>query len=152
MQVKWHLWTYPTASLVVFLDMTHCMQVQRYSLVSYCQSNPSSHQEGLVTMVMDYNTGPHACQRECWWIRWGDTNFPQSKTSMCSWRKHLPPPYTRGRRPLCRSPSWGRCCPHLCCSPLWLSWCWVLPGGWSQSERECCISRTRWLRLISFER
>ena len=22
MQVKWHLWTYPTASLVVFLDMT----------------------------------------------------------------------------------------------------------------------------------
>ena len=66
MQVKWHLWTYPTASLVVFLDITFCMQVQRYSLVSYCQSNPSSHQERLVTMVMDYNTGPHACQRKYW--------------------------------------------------------------------------------------
>ena len=79
MQVKWHLWTYPTASPKVFLYMTYCMQVQRYSLVSYCQSNPSSHQERLVTMVMDYNTGPHACQRVL-----VNTIFPQLKTSMCS--------------------------------------------------------------------
>ena len=78
----------------------------------------------------------------------GEHHFSTVEDKYVLWKKHLPPPYTRGRRPLCRSPSWGHCCPHLCCSLLWLSWCWVLRGGWSQSERECCKSRTRWLRLI----
>ena len=65
MQVKWHLdVSYCKSSGILGYDLLHASP--KVLLVSYCQSNPSSHQERLVTMVMDYNTGPHACQRECW--------------------------------------------------------------------------------------